>query len=392
MALKILVSAGEASGDLYLSRLVETLQIRHCEAEFFGCAGPRMQTAGVRAVVDAKSLAVVGLVEVIAHLPRIHGEFRKLLASADKHKPDLAILCDSPDFNLRVARQLKKRGIPVVYLVAPQVWAWRENRVRAFPGLIDVLLCIFPFEQSWFRLRGVNATYIGHPLTRIVKPRGGVELPADFVAILPGSRPGEVGRHLPALLETVAILRSRNPNLDFVLALPEGFTARSEPNFSERIRAASIQVIEGATWDVLAQAKVALAASGTVTMEAAMLGTPMVTFYRVNAVSWFLGSRLVRVPHVTMVNLVAGGDVLPEAGSSRVVTEWIQGQMTPENLAGEVDRLLHDEPARNAMRAELVKLTDRLRGEQDPMEKAANEIEKLLDKKLSRRDFENVSS
>ncbi len=366
-----------------------------------------MRASGVRILLER--LSIVGLVEVIRHIPAIYGEFRKLVRAAEQEEPDLAILCDTPDFNLRVAKKLKKLGIPVVYLIAPQVWAWRQGRVRAFPALMDLLLCIFPFEEPWFRQRGVNAVYIGHPLTRIVRAPGEIQLAENTIAILPGSRQGEVARHLPDLLATVALLRAKRPELQFVMALPSGFAANAGPQFSERIRAASIQVKEGSTWDVLAQAKVALAASGTVTMEAAMLGTPMVTFYRVNALSWFLGRRLVRVPHVTMVNLIGShpsgagvnregvGSVQPgsEFGSKRIVSEWIQDEMTPANLAGAVERLLDDEAARNQMRLDLAAVTRQLSGETDPMEKAASEVDELLvnwEKRSLRKDSEHVSS
>ena len=167
---RIFISAGEASGDLYASRVVETLRARHPDAEFFGCAGPRMQAAGVRAVVDSRSIAVAGLVEVVGHIPRIWGEFRKLVRAAAQEKPDVAILTDAPDFHLRLAKKLKKLGIPIVYLIAPQAWAWRSGRVRGMRQTIDRLLCIFPFEHEFFETRGVPTTDLGHPLARIVRP------------------------------------------------------------------------------------------------------------------------------------------------------------------------------------------------------------------------------
>ncbi len=392
MPLKILVSAGEASGDLYVSHVVDALRRRHPDAVFFGCGGPKIRAAGVRIVVER--ISVVGLVEVVRHLPAIYGEFRKLIRAAETEKPDLAILCDSPDFNLRVARRLKKMGVRVVYLIAPQVWAWRQGRVRAFPALMDLLLCIFPFEEPWFRRHGVRAVYIGHPLARIVRPAGKVQIPENTVAVLPGSRPGEVARHLPVLLRTVEILRADDSGLHFALALPEGFPAAVLAHFSERISAAAIQVIAGATWDVLAQAKVALAASGTVTMEGAMLGTPMVTFYRVNALSWFLGRWLVRVPHLTMVNLIGvnreGSGGVQWEESRRVVSEWIQGEMTSANLVGAVQHLLQDDAARGQMRRDLEAVANQLRGELDPMEKAASHIDELLAKQVMRKDSQHV--
>src|SRR5271157_4902868 len=167
---KILVSAGEASGDLYASLVVDELRHRWPDAGFFGCTGPRLRASGVRTVVDAASLAVVGLLEVVAHIPRIYGEYRKLLAAAREEKPDLAILTDSPDFHLRVARRLHRQGVPVVYLVAPQVWAWRKGRIPLIHSVVDRLLCIFPFEEAFFRHHGIPASYIGHPLAGEVRP------------------------------------------------------------------------------------------------------------------------------------------------------------------------------------------------------------------------------
>src|SRR5579863_1453908 len=199
MAATLLVSAGEASGDLYAASVVEALRRRDARLRFFGCAGPRMRSAGVEAVVDSSSLAVAGLLEVVTHIPRIYGEYRKLLRAARERHPQAAILTDSPDFHLRLAKRLKRLGIPVVYLVAPQVWAWRKGRLPAMRRTIDQLLCIFPFEPEFFSAHGIDARYIGHPLTRLVKPsagrdelrlRYGIPRGMPLVALLPGSRKG----------------------------------------------------------------------------------------------------------------------------------------------------------------------------------------------------------
>ena len=374
--MRVLISAGEASGDLYAARVVAALKARHPNAEFFGCAGPRMQAAGVRAIVDSRALAVVGLVEVVSHIPRIYGEFRKLVRAISKERPDVAVLTDSPDFHLRLAKKLRRQGVPVVYLIAPQAWAWRQSRVRIMRRTIDRLLCIFPFEEAFFRRHGVAATFIGHPLARIVTAsltRGefcekfGVSMDDRIVVLLPGSRHGEVARHMPYLLDAAAQIKARH-NVRFVLALPAGFGAENT-TFWERTRAASIQVVEGFTWDCLAQAEVALAASGTVTIEAALLGTPMVTFYRVNALSWILGRWMVRAPFLSMVNLVAG---------RRVVPELIQGEMTGAGIAAGALRLLDDEGARSAMRVDLAEVAAKLASDHDPMESAAEIVEKVF--------------
>jgi lipid-A-disaccharide synthase len=324
--------------------------------EFFGCAGPRMQAAGVRPIIDQRSIAVVGIVEVVAHIPRIWRQFRTLVRSIPTERPDVAVLTDAPDFHLRLAKKLKRAGVPVVYLIAPQAWAWREGRVRTLRATVERLLCIFPFEEEFFGFRGVPASYIGHPLARIVKPSlsraefcAKVHVPEDsrIVVLLPGSRHGEVARHMPDLLAAAERIRQSSP-VRFVLALPAGFQVENT-SFWQRVGAASIQrisgqVIEGHTWDALAHAEVALAASGTVTIEAAMLGVPLVTFYRVNALSWILGRWMVRAPFLSMVNLVAGRKIVPEL---------IQHDMTPEAIAGEAIRLLGEPEERDRMRADL---------------------------------------
>jgi len=341
-----------------------------------------MQAAGVEAVVDARSLAVVGIVEVLGHIPRIYGEFRKLVRAAKTRQPDLAILTDSPDFHLRLAKKLHALGVPVVYLIAPQAWAWRQGRVKVMRRTLTRLLCIFPFEEHFFQKHGVPTIFIGHPLARIVKPsltrgdffeRSGFAPDDRLVVLLPGSRHGEVARHIPYLLDAVKRMQAVTQRQDkgkmrFILALPAGFAAQ-HTTFWEPARAASIQVIEGLTWDCLAYAEVALAASGTVTIEAAMLGTPMVTFYRVNALSWKLGRWMVKASFLSMVNLVAG---------RRVAAELIQQEMTGERIAAEALRLLNDDNARRKMKADLEEVKDKLLSERDPIEVAADCVDEIL--------------
>jgi lipid-A-disaccharide synthase len=379
---KILVSAGEASGDLYAAGVVSALRGRLPDAEFFGCTGPRMREAGVRTVVDAAAIAVVGLFEVLQHVPRIYGEYRRLAAAARREKPALAILTDSPDFHLRLARRLKRDGVPVIYLVAPQAWAWRKGRIPMMRRTLDCLLCIFPFEEPFFRKRGIEAFYIGHPLARTVRPSMDREaffsaygIPKDrpLIALLPGSRRGEVARHLPALLDAAGRIARARP-ASFVLATPAGrFLAGDHhllTTFKERITQASIQVVEGKTWDALAHADLALAASGTVTIEAALLNTPMVTFYKVAGLSWHVGQFLVDVPFYSMVNLIAGRAVVPEL---------MQNEMSGERLASEALRLLDDPTALAEMLQGLCEVAASLCSVQDPMERAAAIIEQFLD-------------
>ena len=387
MLRKILISAGEASGDLYAAELARKLRLAWPDADLYGCTGPEMRRAGVRTVVDAANLAVVGLVEVVAHIPRIYREYRKLLAAAREDPPDLAILTDSPDFHLRLAGRLKAAGIPIVYLVAPQVWAWRSGRLGLMRRVIDELLCIFPFEEEFFRRNNIPVTYIGHPLsTRVRRSMSKVDffkkhrlaLDRPLVVALPGSRRGEAARHLNTLLESVDRLYQRQA-ASFLL--PASATAGAA-FFRERIGHTPIQVIEGETWDAIGHADLALAASGTVTVEAALLGTPMVTFYKVSPVSWFLGRRLVKAPFLSMVNLVAGRKIVPEL---------MQTEFTAARVVEEAARILTDESARRRMKSDLAEVAGRLDSGAEPMDRAVAAIGALVQRLNNKEDGIHVS-
>ncbi|MDQ1472109.1 MAG: lipid-A-disaccharide synthase [Bryobacterales bacterium] len=372
---RILISAGEPSGDHYAAELAGHLRKRWPDCEFFGCAGPKMRAAGIRPVIRTEDLSVVGLVEVIGHLPRIWGKFQQLIAAARATRPDLAILTDSPDFHFRVADKLKKQGVPVVYLVAPQVWAWRQGRVKTMRRIIDRLLCIFPFEEAFFRKHKVPVTYIGHPHAGRVRPRLSREeffrkhnIPLDrpLIAMLPGSRRSEALRHLPALKKAAGIL-SKSRKLSFILPASPACGAAF---FQSALAGSDIRAIEGEAWETMAYCEVALAASGTVTVEAALLGAPMVTYYRVTNLSWKLGKLLVKVPFYSMVNLIA---------ERRVVPELMQSEMTGERIAAETARLLDDEGERGKMKESLAQVAARLTVQGDVMLRAANEVERVLE-------------
>jgi lipid-A-disaccharide synthase len=373
----ILVSAGEASGDFYAAQLVAELRRRWPDCGFLGCAGQHLRAEGVRPVIRTEDLAVVGLVEVVGHIPGIYMRFRELVAAAREVKPDLAILTDSPDFHFRVAARLKRMGVPVVYLVAPQVWAWRKGRVTTMRRIIDRLLCIFPFEEKFFVSHGIPATYIGHPLSTRVRPSLSREaffrkhnLPVDrpLIAVLPGSRRSEALRHLPDLIGAAEVLVRETASSFILPASPTcgaGF-------FAQPLAGSRICAIEGEAWDAMAHCDLALAASGTVTVEAALLGAPMVTFYRVKQSSWVIGRWLVDVPFFSMVNLVA---------EKRVVPELIQGDMSAASIAREAKLLLHDPQEREKMKKELAGVAERLAGDgTDAMIRAADEVQLVAEK------------
>ena len=368
--MKILVSAGEASGDRYAAQVVEELRKRLPGADFFGCAGRRLRAAGVRPIVRSEDLAVVGVFEVITHIPRIYREYRRLTERIEQERPDLAILTDSPDFHLRLAKKLRRAGVPTFYYVAPQVWAWRKGRIRQLRSFVDQVLCIFPFEEAFFGQHGVRTTYVGHPLAdeepvSVDRPnyfrQHGFDEGLPLVALLPGSRRGEAERHLPVLRETIGRLR-RESGLNLVL--PASSTTGAA-FFRERIADLGVQVTEEGAAEALAHADLALVASGTATVEAALIGTPMVVFYRVSTASWAVGKLLVDVPFYSMVNLLAGRAVVPEL---------IQGDCTPERLAAEAKRLLQDAALRKRMSEDLEKVAKTLRGARPAAERAAEVI------------------
>jgi len=361
---KIFLSAGEASGDMYAAWFLEALRARQPEVECFGCAGERLRAVGCEALLRAESIAVVGLAEVAGELPRVWRQYRRLVTEALERRPELAVLVDAPDFNLRLARHFRRRGVPVLYLVAPQTWAWRPWRVRQLRRLVDRLLCIFPFEETWFRERGVNAEYIGHPLTGRVRPqytkedffaRQRLDLRRPLLALLPGSRRREAAMNLPVLLEAAA----RCPAQCLIAVPPELPLGETT----------SIPVVRGLTYDAVAHADLAVIASGTATIEAALLGTPMVVVYRVTEPTWWLGRLLVKVPYYSMVNMVA---------ERRLVPELIQDAFTPARVSEEVKRLLRDRDERNFMRARLAEVARKLTTVPDPLGRAADRAVEML--------------
>ena len=373
--MKILVSAGEASGDRYAAELVSELRRRIPGAEFFGSAGPHMRDAGVEPIIRSESLSVVGLLEVVRHIPRIYGESRKLISEAQRRRPDLIILTDSPDFHVRVANRLKNLGVPIIYYVAPQFWAWRQWRVRKFRRLVDLLLCIFPFEEQFFRERGVETTYVGHPLADLPQSAmsreelcemHGLDPSLPIVALLPGSRRGESARHLPCLVDAVTrIGTARAANFVFAASATTG-----SEFFRQRISPENVRIVENDTQNLLRFADVALVASGTATVEAALQGTPMVVFYRVTWSTWVLGKPLVRLPYYSMVNLLAKREIVPEL---------IQSDCTGERLAAAALRLLDDPDEKRRMKTDLSELRKSLAGEVPAARKAAEAICKRIE-------------
>lgn len=351
---RILISAGEASGEMYGAQLIEALLRRDSSLTFFGVGGTRMRAAGCETVVDAKDLAVVGITEILSHLPKIYKLYRHLIQEADLRKPDLAIVIDSPAFNWRVAREMKKRGIPTVYYVAPQFWAWRQGRVRLLREYIDKALVIFPFEEKFYRDRGVDATFVGHPLAELPHPeierddyaaQFKLDPPKSWITLMPGSRVKEVRMNLPTILEAAAQLGN---SYEFLLPIAPTLDRAS---LQHQIKQQDIKLVPEAL-PALWHSRAGIIASGTATVEAAMMSTPFVMVYRVSPLTYALGKSRVKVPHFAMVNLIAGEEVVPEL---------IQQDFTSENVVSRIQEILPDGPARDKMLEGLAKVKSKLK-------------------------------
>jgi len=350
----ILISAGEASGEMYGAQLIQALRRRFPGLEFFGVGGARMREAGCDTVVDAKDLAVVGITEILSHLPKIYGLFHHLIAEADRRRPDVAVVIDSPAFNWRVARQMKKRGIPVIYYVAPQFWAWRQGRVRLLRKYIDKALVIFPFEETFYRDRGVDATFVGHPLAQLPLPaisreeyatQHGIDVSKQWITLMPGSRVKEVRMNLPTILQSVDQLGS-----EYTFLFPVAPTLDREV-LRASITSRHVTLVTDAL-PALHHSRAGIVASGTATVEAAMMGTPFVMVYRVSPLTYALGKPRIKVPYFAMVNLIAG---------QKIISELVQHDFTAGNVASHLREILAEGDARTRMLAGFSQVRARLK-------------------------------
>jgi lipid-A-disaccharide synthase len=383
-SLRLMIVAGEDSGDAHAAALVRALRERAPEMrfEFFGATGRQMRAAGVESVVREDDLAITGLLEIARALPRFWSAFRALKRAAIERRPAAVVLVDWPDFNLQLARALHRRGMKVIYYISPQLWAWRSHRVRQIRRDVDLLLTILPFEGTWYEERGVGHTeFIGHPLVGAVRPRYGraefcarhaLDPARPVVTLLPGSRRKEFQRILPVMLDSVARLADEKPEAQFVIAL----SPRRAPREAERFIAARsdrtklnerLRIAEHETREALAASDAAAVCSGTATLEAALTETPMVVVYKESFINWHTLGRLINVEHYGLVNLIAG---------ERLAAELMQNDFTGERLAEELLRLLDAEHNRD-VRARLRRATARL-GEGGASLRAADAILKAL--------------
>ena len=385
----IFISAGEASGEHYgallMDELCSQLETRGRRANFVGMGGPRMVQAGLDRVVRSEDMAVMGITEVVRHLPRIYREFRRLKAAIQTYRPDIAILIDFPDIHFKLAQEFHRLGIPVIYFVSPQLWAWKKKRIRLVQKYVSKMLVIFPFEESFYRERGVHAEFVGHPLADLPLPAISRERFArasdlnpsrEWIALLPGSRAREINENLPQMLAAARILLLRGAHgpgfhkeFEFVIPLARTLNASQRKMLAGLVKhhgsGLPVRTVEDAR-TALMHARASVVASGTATVEAALIGNPFVVVYRVSPLTYEIARRVVKVPYVAMANLIAGKMVVPEL---------IQNEFTAANIVRQLERLLPDGPPRESMIVELARIRGLLTPEPDGQ---GNEIDSAI--------------
>jgi lipid-A-disaccharide synthase len=379
----IMISCGEASGDLYAGALAAELRARVPSVELVGFGGPRLRSAGATLVGDFAGLTVTGLTEAVRVLPRSYAMYRRLVDAARARRPDVFVAIDFPDFNFRLLRALHRLGVPIVYYVSPQLWAWRPGRIETMRRFADMVLVIFPFEAEIYERAGIPVRFVGHPLVdlaRAQQPRAallsgaGLDAAAPTVALLPGSRPNELRQIAPVMAAALPLIRARVPQVQFVVARAAGladelfdpFVGRAlpgSPGAPDKARPTTV-VVDGRTDDVLAACDVVITASGTATVQAALHERPMVVVYRLSPLTYRLGKRFLKVDTYAMPNLVAG---------RRIVPELIQDDFTPERVASETVALLTD-PERSRVAREALRGVRAQLGEGGASARAADAI------------------
>jgi lipid-A-disaccharide synthase len=371
--LKLMVVAGEASGDKHAAHLVEALRKLRPDTQFeiFGSGGEEMRVAGVETLVDARELAIMGALEVAAALPKFLKVFRTLREAANVRKPDAVILVDFPEFNLRLAKKLKRDGHRVLYYISPQVWAWRSYRVKQIKRDVDRMLVILPFEKAFYEQQGVQVDYVGHPLLDSVKvtssrsefcQKNQLDETKKMIALLPGSRRKEVSYILPPMLEAVRECYKINPDWQFVIPLAK--TIDSEVVTAMTKDATNVKLIEGDTYNAVNAADLAVVASGTATLETAIIGTPLIICYRASTLNWKLFTPFIKVPFVGMPNLIAGRIVAPEL---------LQDQLKGNKLFREIQAFLNDPYRLQKARMEMKEVREKL-GAAEASQRAAKVI------------------
>jgi len=373
---KILMIAGEASGDLHGSHLVKEMLSLDPTLQFYGVGGKKMKNEGVELIADSKEMAVVGITEVLLKLKRIYQIYRKLKNSLTSNSPSLVILIDYPDFNLRFAREAKKKNIPIVYYISPQVWAWRKGRIKKIGRLIKKMIVIFPFEKKIYEEAQIDVDFVGHPLLDAIRSQFSREEAfqqfslssgVTTIGLLPGSRMNEVKRHLPPMIKAIPLISKQINPVQFIIPVAPGLDLGEVQNLVGSKRE-NIRVVENNIYDVMRISDVVIVASGTATMEAAIMGAPMIVVYRVSPLTYLLGKMLIKVKNIGMVNIIAGKTVVPEL---------IQKDVTPEKITSAVVQILENPSKQEEIKKELNSLKEKI-GKSGASFRAAQIIISLL--------------
>jgi lipid-A-disaccharide synthase len=373
---EVLIVAGEASADLHAARALAELRKLRPGVHAFGVGGARLREAGLEVIAPAEDISVMGLAEVLPRIPRILSILRQLARSAAERRPRAALLVDLPDFNLRLAARLKRLGIPVVYYVSPMIWAWRQGRARKIARIVDRMLCILPFEERFYEGTGVSARFVGHPFAEKPPPRPTAAYRAELglpsgrttIAIMPGSRPSELRRLLPPMLEAAERIREVHPDAQFVVPVAPTLRPEALRPYLASHQTLEVKLVDGRAEEAVGASDAALVKSGTSTLETALMLRPMVVVYKLSWLSYLVGRLLVRIAHFALVNILAGRGIVPEL---------LQRQASPERMAAEVNRLLGDPAARDAQLAALREVRSSL-GEPGAPRRVAEEIARAM--------------
>ncbi len=376
MSKRVLIIAGEASGDLHGAGLIRELKKLNPGIEYSGVGGSKLREEGMAILFDIDKLAFMGFYEVLKNLALIRELKRKLLDFIDRNKPDLVILIDYPGFNLRFAREVKKRNIPVLYYVSPQVWAWGKRRVKTISSLVDRMLVLFPFEEKLYKEAGVNVNFIGHPLLDLVKPsfskmdfrnRLKIREGEILIGILPGSRWQEIENILPFMLRSCSILKEKLKNLKIAVGLAPTIDVNKVELFLRKTNP-EVQLLKDSTYDLMSHSDLLLVTSGTATLESAISGTPLIILYRTSFLTYFIARLMVKIPFIGMVNIVAG---------ERIVPEFIQFQIKPWKIAEEMERILSNKDEYERIKIKLSRIKERL-GQKGAYRRGAEIVNQML--------------
>lgn len=353
MSCKIFVSAGELSGDIHGGNLIKEIKNLIPEIAISAIGGDNMNTAGAELLYHIRDTSFMGFSEIIKHLPTIVKIWRNTLNLLDTQNPDLVVLIDYPGFNLRLAKAANRRGIPVVYYITPQLWAWHESRVEKIKKYVDKAICILPFEKEWYKERGLDVTFVGHPLLdKVDESKSSAKIRSEkashLIGLFPGSRIQEVEKHLPIMINAIKILREEFQNLEAAVGVTPGANCESLEN---RFQYEWLYWLRGRNEDIMKQSDLLIASSGTISLEAVIYRTPLIVIYKMSPISFWIGKRVVKVPYIAMANLIAGRGGIPEL---------IQDMATPENISKEAMLILKNSEERKKMQQFLDDVVKRL--------------------------------